>query len=565
MFKKKLVKLLKNKFKHDIELETPPNPEFGDYSFACFPFAKALRKDPKKIALEYATVLHIERPNYVEKIIAINGYVNFFIRKNVMSEKVLEKISKEKQKYGKSNLGRKKEIMIEFSQPNTNKPMHLGHLRTTLLGDCLCNIFQFQNYKVIRTNLVNDRGIHICKSMLAYKKFGKGATPKSKKMKGDHFAGYYYVLFQKKLKEHPKMEEQAQRLLKKWEKGDAKTITLWKKMNKWCLQGFEETYKKLDVKFDKIYYESKYWKKAKKTVLNYYKKGIFLKGEEGETYAPLEKFKLPNKVLLRADGTSLYMTQDIYLAMQKFKDYKLDKSIYVVAREQDLHFKQLFAILKLMGFKWWKKNIHYSYGMVNLPEGKMKSREGTVVDADDLISEIEELAEEQIKERYTDLSKKEIEKRSEAIGLGALRFFLLKVDAIKDMIFNPKEAVPFEGDTGPYVQYTYARACSILRKAKIKKLYPDYDLLERDIEISLVKKLLAFPEITENACLNLKPHILAQYLLELSRNFNDFYQTCKCLQAEGDLKDTRLMLVKCFKIVAGNALKLLGITALEEM
>ncbi len=566
MFKKKLVKWLEKKIKEDIVLETPPSKDMGDYALACFPFCKKLRKDPKKIALEYATVLHLEKPGYIEKIISLSGYVNFFLKTKVLAKKVIEKISKDKNNYGKTNIGRKKQVMLEFSAPNTNKPMHLGHLRNNLLGDCLSNIFDYEGYKVIRANLINDRGIHICKSMLAYKKWGKGKTPKSENMKGDHFVGYYYVLYQQKLKEDPKLEQAAQRLLKKWEKGDEKTIALWKKMRKWCLQGFNETYKTLGVKFDKIYYESTFWKKAKNLVLRYYKKGQFIEGEDGELLCDLEKYNLPNKVVLRADKTTLYSTQDIYLAIQKFKDYNLEKSIYVVAREQEMYFRQLFAILRKLGYKWWEKCLHFSYGMINLPEGKMKSREGTVVDIDDLITVMKDLAKIEIKQRHDEMEEAELEKRSSAIGLAALRFFLLKIDAVKDMIFNPTEAIPFEGDTGPYVQYTYARASSILRRVKgVKGIEVQYELVREDVERELVKKLEEFPEIVENSCNNLRPHLIAQYLTDLCRTFNDFYQKCKCLQAEEDIKAARIKLVKVSTIVIKNALTLLGIKALEEM
>ncbi|HDD70620.1 MAG TPA: arginine--tRNA ligase, partial [Candidatus Woesearchaeota archaeon] len=441
-------------------------------------------------------------------------------------------------------------------------------VRTNILGDCLCNIYAFQGYDAIRANLVNDRGVHICKSMLAYQKFGNDETPESSGMKGDHLIGKYYVLYQQKLSEHPELEEEAKEMLKKWEQGDPQVMELWKKMRAWCMQGFEETYKKEGVHFDKIYYESEFWKKARDYVLECYKKGIFKKGEEGELYIDLEKEGLPNKTVLRSDGTSLYATQDIYLAQLKFSDYDLDKSIYVVAREQEMYFKQLFTILKVMGFEWWNRCIHYSYGMVNLPEGKMKSREGTVVDADDLLLEMEDLAREEILKRNPDLKEEEIHERAHNIGLAALRFYLLKIDANKDIIFNPKEAIPFEGDTGPYVQYTHARTCSILKKAKESDITPaeiDYTVLKEPIERILAQKLSEFPEAASNSCKQMKPHIIAQYLIELSRSFNEFYQTCPCLKAEPGLRDARLKIIESVKTVIKNALSLLGIAALEEM
>ncbi len=565
MFKEKLIQLIKKQVGEEIDLEIPPQRELGDYSLACFQLAKKLKKSPKEIAEELAEQL--KKPKFVEKITAINGYLNFFIKADALTKQIIEKIDKEKEEYGKTNKGKKKKIMIEFSAPNTNKPMHLGHIRTNLLGDCLSRIFEFQGYEAIRTNLVNDRGIHICKSMLAYQKFGNEETPESTGMKGDHFVGKYYVLYQQKLTEHPEMEEEAKEMLKKWEVKDPKITKLWKTMNKWCMEGFEKTYEKQGIIFDKIYFESEYWLTAKNIVLDFYKKGIFKKGDAGEILAELEKYNLPDKVLLRADGTSLYITQDIDLAIKKFTDYKLDKSIYVVAREQELHFRQLFAILNKMGYKWWDKCKHYSYGMVNLPEGKMKSREGTVVDADDLLLEMEDLAKEEIITRYTEMQEEEIHDRAHAIGLGALRFFMLKIDANKDMIFNPKEAIPFEGDTGPYMQYTYARTCSILRKAEEQEIEIkiNYDILNKEQEINLIKILGDFPETAKLSCKQMKPHLICQYLIDLCRSFNDFYHSCPCLQEEGELRESRLKLVECSKITIKNALSLLGITALEEM
>lgn len=567
MFKEEIIKLLKPIVKCSIELEKPPQPELGDYSFTCFHLAKELKKSPNQIAEELAK--QIKKSDFLEDIKAVGGYVNFFIKKKFLLKKVFENIEKQGENYGKNENGKRQNIMVEFSAPNTNKPMHLGHIRTNLLGDVLCNIFEFNGYKSIRTNLVNDRGIHICKSMLAYKKFGKNETPESTGIKGDHFVGKYYVLYQKEYEKDNSLEKEAYELLKKWEYGDKDTVELWKKMNKWCEEGFEETYKREGVNFDKIYFESEFWKKAAEYVKEQYEKGKFMKGEEGELYADLEKEGLQNKTVLRSDGTSMYSTQDIYLAQLKFKDYKLAKSIYVVAREQELYFKQLFAILKLMGFEWWDKCLHYSYGMVNLPEGKMKSREGTVVDADDLLLEMEDLAKEEITLRYADLKEEEIHDRAHAIGLGALRFFMLKIDPNKDMIFNPKEAIPFEGDTGPYMQYTYARISSILRKAKeqgITKLKVNVEALKEDVEIELIKKIGEFPEAVESACRQLKPHVIAQYLIDLCRTFNDFYHSCPCLNSEDtSLRDARLKMIENVKIVLGNALNILGITALEEM
>jgi arginyl-tRNA synthetase len=565
MFRKKILSILCPVLGEDFVLERPSKPELGDYSLACFQFAKKFKKSPEKIACDLAASL--KKPDFIEKIESVNGYLNFFIKPDFLIKEVLSKIKKEESSFGSSSLGKGKNVMVEFSSPNTNKPMHLGHIRTNLLGDCLSNIFSFQGYNVIRANLVNDRGIHICKSMLAYMKFGDGETPESSGIKGDHFIGKYYVLYQKKLAEFPELDGEARELLKKWESGDKEVCALWKKMNEWCVDGFNETYKKQGIKFDKIYFESDYWLKAKNIVLDYYKKGVFVKGDDGEIVAKLDKFGLPDKVVLRADGTALYVTQDIDLAIKKFSDFDLDKSIYVVAREQDLHFKQLFAVLNLMGFKWWNNCFHYSYGMVNLPEGKMKSREGKVVDSDDLLLEMEDLAKDEILKRHSDLKEEVLHDRAHAIGLAALRFFMLKIDANKDMVFDPKKAIPFEGDTGPYAQYSYARICSILRKSE-KECFSesvDYSLLKDSFEIALVKKLGEFPEIVFESCRQLKPHLIAQYLIDFCRIFNVFYQNCNCLNVDDELKCARIDLVYCSKIVLKNALSIFGIAALDEM
>lgn len=547
-FKNEIIKELK-KYAKIVNLEVPPNKDFGDYAFPCFSLAKKLKKNPNEIAKDLAKKLK----KFKTKV--IGPYLNFFVDKTKLAKNVIKQILKEKDKYGSKKENKK--IVVEYPSPNTNKPLHLGHVRNILIGQCISNVFEFLGNKVFRINLNNDRGIHICKSMLAYQKWGRNSKPK---VKPDHFVGKYYVMFNKK--KNKNLEEEAQELLKKWEKGDKKIISLWKKMNNWALKGFKETYKRLNVKFKKVYNESSVYGKGKKIILDGYKKKIFSKDKEGAIFIDLDK-KLGKKILLRSDGTSLYITQDIYLAEKKYKDFKFDKSIYVVGSEQNYHFKVLFKVLKLLKNKWADNCHHLSYGMIYLPEGRMKSREGTIVDADDIIDKMNDLAKKELKKRYK-LSKKELEKRAKQIGLGALRFFILKMDIWKDMLFNPKESINFEGDTGPYCQYAYARACSILRKVKaVGKV--DYGFLGKDPEINLVKKLNEFSDIVEKASKDLKPNLLATYVHDLARTFNEFYHDCPVNRAPKNIKRARLDLVKATIYVLKTGLNLLNIDAPEKM
>jgi arginyl-tRNA synthetase len=558
-FKKHILDLLQDYNVEESQIETPPNPELGDFAFPCFTLSKQMKKDPKKIAEELSKKLKPDK--YIKEIKATGAYLNFFVNKDILSEKVLEDIYKKKGKFGEGK-EKKEKTMIEFSSPNTNKPLHLGHLRNICLGDSVSRIYDFLGYKVIKSCLVNDKGIHICKSMIAYKKFGENKKPDKK---GDHFVGDFYVMYNKKLSEYPELEKEAQVMLLKWEQGDKQTVELWKRMNSWVFEGFDETYKKLGIKFDKMYYESDLYKYGKEIIINALEnKKDFLAKEEGAIVAKLEKYNLPDKVLIRADGTSIYMTQDIYLAKKKHEDYDLVSSVYVVASEQNLHFNQLFKILELLGFSWAKKCHHLSYGMVNLPEGKMKSREGTVVDGDDIIEEMKNLAREEIKNRF-ELSDKELEKRAELIALGALKFFLLKIDAGKDMTYDPKESISFEGETGPYVQYTHARICSILRKHGEKIDHKIDFKVFNEMEHEIIKQLSDFEKIVQNSGESYRPNMICRYLLDLSQQFNEYYHKYPVLKEEDEIKKARLLLISCIKQVLENGLNLLGIEAPEAM
>ena len=539
-------------------LEVPSNPELGDIAFPCFKLSSIYKKKPIEIAKELESKIKITKD--LEKIKATGPYLNFFLEKSNLAIEVIKKILKEKEKFGTEK--NKQTIMIEFPSPNTNKPLHLGHLRNMSLGESVSRILEHQGNKIIRANLNNDRGVHICKSMYAYEKWGKNKTPESEKKKTDHLIGDFYVMFSKAAKENPALEEEAQKILQKWELGDKKTIALWKKMNKWAFDGFKETYKLFGIKHDKQYYESEIYGQGKELAQEGLNKNIFIK-KDNAIIADLTDEKVGEKVILRADGTSIYITQDMYLATLKDKEYKLDGSIYVVANEQDYHFQVLFTILKKFGYKFTKNLHHLSYGMVELPEGRMKSREGTVVDADDLILETQKLAKTEIKKRFPKLSEKELNIRSLKIALSAIKFMLLKTDHVKNIIFNPNEAISFEGDTGPYIQYSYARASSILKKSKKKPKIKLTSKILKEKEILLIKKLAEFPEVIENAQRNLSPSIISNYTLELAHIFNEFYHQTKVLDSENEI--FLLALVESFRIVCKKSLYLLGIETVEEM
>lgn len=554
MFKEQIIKLLKKQNIKNIILEIPPSPELGDYAFPCFSLSKQQKQPPQQIALELSK--RLTPTQIITKIQPTGPYINFFINKNKSAEIILKKILKEKDNYGKTK-SKKQTIMVEYPSPNTNKPLHLGHLRNISIGDSISNILEFQNNKIIRTNLNNDRGVHISKSMLAYQKWGNNKKPNKK---SDHFVGDFYVLFSKNSQKNPNLEQEAQDLLKNWEQKDKETVRLSKKMNSWALEGFKETYKKFNVKpFNKTYYESQIYKKGKQLVLKYLKKGIFKKRKDNAIIINLKD--LGEKVLLRPNGTTVYITQDLCLAQLKSYQFNLDKSIYVVGNEQDYHFQVLFKILKLLGLK--SNFYHLSYGMIFLPEGKMKSREGIVVDADNIIQEMQNLAKKEIQKRNM-ISKIKIKKTSHQIALAAIRYFMLKQDIIKDIYFNPKESISLEGDTGPYLQYTHARANSILKKVKHSPKFT-YKITTQ-IETEIIKKLQQFPELIEKSTNNLKPNLLANYIHELAQLFNEFYHSCPVIKEPNkDIKNTRVSIVKATKQVLNTSLNLLGITPLNQM
>jgi arginyl-tRNA synthetase len=554
---KEKIKLKKQEIENLIEI--PPFSEMGDYAFPCFFLSKKFKQNPDKIAESFAQKIKLTKE--IEKVENKGAYINFFVNKELLAKNTIAKILKQGDNYGKIILKKPIKTMVEFSSPNTNKPLHLGHLRNMAIGESISRILEFNGEKVIRTSLNNDKGIHICKSIAAYKLYGKGKNPKSEKKKSDHFVGDFYVMFNNLSKQNKTLEIESQELLQKLEKGDKETINIWKKMNKWALDGFKETYKKFGIKFDNEFFESNIYKKGKEIVLEGLKKGIFTKRKDGAIIINLEKEGLGEKVLLRSDGTSVYVTQDLYLAKLKQERFKINKSIYVVANEQNYHFNVLFTLLKKLKFKLANNLKHLAYGMVCLPEGKMKSREGTVVDADDLIGKVQKLIKKELEKRQK-LSEKELEERSLIISLASIKYMLLKIDIKKDILFNPKESMNFEGDTGPYLQYSYARASSILRKLKIRKEKFKINKLENE-EFNLVKKLSEFSEIVSKSYNSLNPSIIANYSYQLAQIFNEFYHKCPVINAGKNF--FRLSLVNAFRQTLKNSLYLLGIEIIEKM
>jgi arginyl-tRNA synthetase len=542
------------------QIEIPKDKSHGDLAFPCFYLAKEMKKAPQKIAEEITEKLS---KKFSAK--AVGPYVNITLKAEDVTKDIISDILKEKDKYGK---GKKtnKVILVESPGPNTNKPLHLGHLRNILLGDSMKRILQFCGNDVHIVNVVNDRGVHICKSMFAYKMLGGGKTPKTEKMKSDHFVGGMYVEYSKLEKKDSKIDEKIQNMLLKWEDDDPEIRALWKKMNKWALDGFKETYDRLGFDIEKEYYESDTYQGGKDIILGGLKKRIFEKDEEGAVIIDFEKEGLGKKVLLRANGTSVYITQDINMANIRYDDYKFDEMIYVVGNEQQYHFKVLFEVFKKLGWDFAKHCRHFSYGMVELPEGKMKSREGIVVDTDNLLNEVTELAKNEVLARYDDLTDSEVAKRADIIGKGALRFFILKFDALKNFIFNPKESLSFEGETGPYVQYTHARIASILRKGKVKSVSNvDYKALDGDADKYVAQILSEYPDVVKKAALDLKPNLICHYLIKLCKAFNSYYVNNPILKSDDNVRNARLALVIAIKQVIQSGLELIGIDAPDRM
>lgn len=552
----------------------------GNLTVVVFPFLKASRKAPEATANEIGQWL-VDNVSAIERFNAVKGFLNLTISPAYWSELLAQIATDENfgfiQETDDSPL-----VMIEYSSPNTNKPLHLGHVRNNLLGYSLSQILKANGNKIIKTNIVNDRGIHICKSMLAWKKWGNGATPESTGMKGDHLIGHFYVEFDKhykqereelvktegitdeEAKERSLLMQEAREMLRKWEAEDSEVRQLWSMMNQWVYAGFDETYKRLGVDFDKIYYESDTYLEGKELVLKGLDKGIMYRKEDGSVWADLTNDGLDHKLLLRADGTSVYMTQDIGTAKLRYRDYPIDKMIYVVGNEQNYHFQVLSLLLDKLDFKWGKDLTHFSYGMVELPEGKMKSREGTVVDADDLMNEMEAQAAEASAERFQDMTSDERAEISRIVGLGALKYFLLKVDPRKNMMFNPKESIDFNGNTGPFLQYTYARIRSILRKAG--EIGNPKEAIPNEKESALIQRVADFASTVQEAGRLYSPAVIANYCYDLAKMYNQFYHDCPILKEENE--STRALRLQLSIVVARTlkmAASLLGMEMPERM
>lgn len=579
-----------------VQLQKTKSNFEGNLTLVVFPFLKISRQKPEDTAQAIGELL-VRDCSAVAGFNVVKGFLNLNIAKEawvgLLNDMHADEKFGEKPVTDQSPL-----VMIEYSSPNTNKPLHLGHVRNNLLGWSLAQIMEANGNKVVKTNIVNDRGIHICKSMLAWLKWGNGETPESSGKKGDHLIGDYYVAFDKhyraevaelknkfmtdegldeeaaenKAKEEAPLMKEARQMLVKWEQGDEEVRALWQKMNNWVYAGFDETYKTLGVSFDKIYYESDTYLEGKAKVEEGLEKGLFFRKDDNSVWADLTQEGLDQKLLLRSDGTSVYMTQDIGTADMRFKDFPIDKMIYVVGNEQNYHFQVLSILLDRLGFKWGKELVHFSYGMVELPNGKMKSREGTVVDADELIATMIDDARKTSDElgKFKDMSEEEKREIARMVGLGALKYFILKVDARKNMLFNPEESIDFNGNTGPFIQYTYARIRSIMRKAAAEgmalpaQLPSDAPL--NDKEIALIQKMNDFGAVIEQAATDYSPSGIANYCYELTKDFNQFYHDYSILNADTqEEKLTRLVLANNVAKIIKNGMLLLGIEVPERM
>ncbi|NRB58433.1 MAG: arginine--tRNA ligase [Winogradskyella sp.] len=568
-----------------VEFQATRKEFAGDITVVVFPLLRVVKGNPAVIGEQIGQYLQ-DNVALVKGFNVVKGFLNIEIDDSYYVD--FFNSIKDNESYGFANVKGDKAVMVEYSSPNTNKPLHLGHVRNVLLGYSVSEILKASGKKVYKTQIINDRGIHICKSMLAWQRFGNGETPESTGLKGDKLVGNYYVEFDRAYKtEISKLVDQgqteddakknapilleAQKMLRKWEAGDDEVVSLWKTMNQWVYDGFEETYKSIGVDFDAYYYESDTYLLGKEFIAEGLKTGVFFKKEDGSVWCDLTEDGLDEKIVLRSDGTAVYMTQDIGTAIQRLKDYPdVGGMVYTVGNEQDYHFKVLFLILKKLGFDWAENLYHLSYGMVDLPSGKMKSREGTVVDADDLIREMADTAEEISKELgkldgYNEEEKKALYK---TIGLGALKYFILKVDPKKRILFDPKESIDFQGNTGPFIQYTYARIQSILRKSENNNnvTLSAVEVSLHDKERELLKQLELFPEVIQNAASQHSPALIANYTYDLVKDFNSFYQNVSILGADSDSEKTfRVQLSKSVGQTIKNAFSVLGINVPERM
>ena len=580
----------------DVVIQVPPKPELGDLAFPLFAFAKAFSKAPNILAQTLSEDINALSDKPDGEAFAAGPYMNVRLNMDKMVAKLYEQIVSEAAAFGKTGKLDGRKVMIEFSCPNTNKPLHLGHVRNDCIGQSMSQILKACGADVMKVNLINNRGVHICKSMRAYKKFGNGETPESSGIKGDHLVGNYYVRFAQwekevldkdtatfeaqglshddavnKAKEVNAPDLEAQAMLRDWENGVPEVIDLWKKMNKWTLDGVAETYANTGISFDKFYYESDTYKLGKDKVLEGLEKGVFQKAEDGAIYIDNSDIGLDRKILLRKDGTSIYITQDIGTAINRHEDWPFDSLIYVVASEQKYHFKVLFRVLDKLGYPWAKDLHHLSYGMVFLPEGKMKSREGTVVDADDLIKSLTDMAREEILEKGRDGDLDDVDQTAHDIALGALNYYILQFDPNKDFVFNPRESLSFNGNTGPYLQYMGARISSMLRKydevrVDYDKIAFDPSVLSLEDERELIKLVGSFPETVSKSCSQYDPSVICAFLYDMSKRFSHWYHDNQILKAETPaLVKARVCLCEMVLQAMRNAFDLVGIPFLEKM
>jgi len=565
--KTEIVKTIKAAFPNsplDVsDITSTPSPTLGDLAVPMFKLAKAAGKAPGALAEE----LRERWPGtaYVSEVSVAGPYLNVRLDRSRVTKETLAAVMSKTAKFG---LGKKtkERVMVEYISPNMNKPLHLGHLRNATLGDAVSNLIDATGSKVIRAQLLNDIGVGVSKAMLAYERWGKNETPESGGLKGDHLVGKYYVLFEKQKAHDPSIEDAARELVRKWEDGDKAVRALWRTMIKWCMDGQKETYKTIGAKFQKTYRESALSGIGKKIVADALAKGLFQKDEKGNVIAKLPG--LPDKVVLRADGTAVYITTDLELTVKKMRENRLTRSVWVVGNEQNLHFKQLFGIIRLMGYPWADKLEHLSYGLVNLPEGRMKSREGTVVDADELIEKLSGLAADAVRERHDFLDQKEVENRAQEIALGALKFYLLEASAATDIVFDPNAAISFTGRTGPYLQYTNARILSVLRKAANEKSHAgrvDASKLTEPTEWQLMLNLARFPDAIVDAAAMREPSTLSKYCYDLAKSFSDFYENVQVLKADDATRRARLCLLRAVQSVLSRGLGMLGIPTPKEM
>ena len=568
----------------EVSVGQPPKSEMGDAAFPMFPYAKSAKKAPAQIASDIKARLE-EKAHPEGEMLVAGPYLNIRFDIPSLADRILSDAEAKGDDYGRDEDNKGRKVMVEFSCPNTNKPLHLGHMRNDSLGQSVSELLKATGAEVMKVNLINNRGVHICKSMLAYKMFGNGETPESTGEKGDHFVGRYYVRFAQWEKEaadkkasNPDIindpsfidpDTEAQKMLKLWEDGDKDVRALWEKMNRWTLEGLDESYRNMGISFDKLYYESETYKLGRSEVMKGLEMGVFKKEEDGSVQVDLAPIGLDKKVLLRRDGTTLYMTQDLGTAVKRHEDWPFDSLIYVVASEQNYHFRVLFYVLGLLGYKWAEELHHLSYGMVNLPDGKMKSREGTVVDADDLLAELTKLAKNEIIEKNREDAVGDVDETAKKIALGALNYYLLEVQPQHDMVFNPKESIAFSGNTGPYLQYTCARISSILRKSEemdFGGIKADGKLLVLEDEKILLKAIESFPDTVRKAAANYDPSVICAFLYESAKTFSHYYHDNQILKAETkELSVTRLRLINALRTVMKNGFALIGVPYLESM